>query len=297
MSTEIDTDRLTMMDEANTYWHTLREKVPSDPGFSLDLDDAQYSPTSYGMVYKNGRYDKIDPSIPRRDELVAKYSWAIPSPEALRWILDRLDGQGIIEMGAGTGYWSALLTLGGADVVAFDKYPPDQAENWYHSEREEYRSTVTQEDVEEHEKRWGAFYDLGEKIAEDTKDSPNPFPVPPRPAGPQVGEANTRIRVIPGYRREIFFPVQQGSVEKLNAHRNRALLLSWPPYDTEFGHEALQAFPGDTLFYIGEGWGGCTANDAFYELLNEEWEEVEYCHDHISWSGIRDYLTMYRRKP
>jgi hypothetical protein len=102
--------------------------------------------------------------------------------------------------------------------------------------------------------------------------------------------------VVPGARRSIFFPVEQGSVEKLAQHRNRALLLSWPPYDKPFAYEALSAFPGDTLFYIGEGDGGCTGDDAFFRLLYEEWEEVEYCPDHISWSGIRDYLTLYRRK-
>jgi hypothetical protein len=294
--TTTDTDRLEMMDDANTYWQTLIEKVPHEDTYSLGPNEPNYTPTSHGLVYKDGRYDRIDDSIPRRDDLVAEYAWAIPCPNSLRWILDRLNGQGIIEMGAGTGYWAALLTLGGADVVAFDEYPPDQSENWFHSRREEYVGTVTQEDVDEYEKRWGSFYQLGENLAEETKDSPNPFPLIPRPAGPQIGEKRTRIRVVPGARRSIFFPVEQGSVEKLAQHRNRALLLSWPPYDKPFAYEALSAFPGDTLFYIGEGDGGCTGDDAFFRLLYEEWEEVEYCPDHISWSGIRDYLTLYRRK-
>jgi hypothetical protein len=299
LSTEIDTDRLAMMDEANTYWQTLREKVPSDHGqFSAyGHDEGQYTPTTYGLILdKDGHFSHIDQSIPRRDDLVVEYAWAIPSPEALRWILERLGGQGIIEMGAGTGYWSALLTLGGADVVAFDEYPPDQTENWFHTPREEYLATVSQQDVDDYNKRWGALDQTNQELVELTKDSENPFPRIPLPEGPQVGDTQKRMRPIPGHRRTIFFPVQRGSFEKLTEHRNRALLLSWPPYDDSFAYEVLEAFPGDTLFYIGEGDGGCTGDDAFFHLLYEDWEEVDYCRDHISWSGIRDHLTMYRRK-
>lgn len=292
--TQTDNDRLEMMDEANTYWQTLIEKIPHDDSLSL-YPGSGYTPSSYGLVYKDGRYDRL-PNLPTRDELVSEFSWAIPCPTSLRWILERLNGQGVIEMGAGTGYWSALLTLGGADVVAYDEAPPDQAENWFHSDHETYRHTVTQEDVDAYNERWGGFNKLAEDLVEMTKDSENPYPAMPAPQGPQVGTKTDRSRVVPGFRRTIFFPVQEGSVEKLAEHRNRALLLCWPPHGTSLAHDALKAFPGDTLFFIGEGDGGCTGDDDFFRLLYEEWEEIDTCPSHISWSGIRDYLTLYRRK-
>jgi len=56
-----------------------------------------------------------------RDKLVTRYSWAIPTEEALREIAELSP---IVEMGAGTGYWSCLLKRMGADVVAYDRAPP-----------------------------------------------------------------------------------------------------------------------------------------------------------------------------
>lgn len=52
--------------------------------------------------------------------LVQKYSWAIPSCEALRALARRSP---LVEIGAGTGYWAWLLRQMGADVVAYDIEP------------------------------------------------------------------------------------------------------------------------------------------------------------------------------
>ena len=56
-----------------------------------------------------------------RDRLVSRYSWAIPTEEALRQIAELSP---IVEMGAGTGYWTMLLKRMGADVTAYDRAPP-----------------------------------------------------------------------------------------------------------------------------------------------------------------------------
>lgn len=56
-----------------------------------------------------------------RDDLVSRYSWAIPTEEALRQIAGLSP---IVEMGAGTGYWASLLKKMGADIVAYDRAPP-----------------------------------------------------------------------------------------------------------------------------------------------------------------------------
>ncbi len=47
------------------------------------------------------------------------YAWAIPTDEALATIAKYSP---IIEIGAGTGYWAALLQERGTDVLAFDIY-------------------------------------------------------------------------------------------------------------------------------------------------------------------------------
>lgn len=56
-----------------------------------------------------------------REKLVTKYAWAVPNEEVLQEIAQYSP---LIEIGAGTGYWSRLLEDRGADIVAFDTKPP-----------------------------------------------------------------------------------------------------------------------------------------------------------------------------
>ena len=62
----------------------------------------------------------------RRRELVARFAWAIPAPAALAAVAETGP---LVEVGAGTGYWAALLRELGADVVATD---PAAGANPYH---------------------------------------------------------------------------------------------------------------------------------------------------------------------
>jgi hypothetical protein len=66
----------------------------------------------------------------RRRELASLFSWAIPTGEAIE-LVARYGP--LVECGAGMGYWSALLSARGADVLAFDAAPPGRkARNAYH---------------------------------------------------------------------------------------------------------------------------------------------------------------------
>jgi hypothetical protein len=75
-----------------------------------------------------------------RERLIAKYAWAIPSPEALDAIAAL--GRPIVEMGAGTGYWSSLLGGMGLKITAFDRRPPDRLPNPWHSPSREVWTEV-----------------------------------------------------------------------------------------------------------------------------------------------------------
>lgn len=78
-------------------------------------------------------------------------------------------------------------------------------------------------------------------------------------------------------------------------HPDRALLLCWPPYNTPMAYEALQAYRGQTVIYVGEGHSGCTGDDRFHELLSAEWERVaEY--GIPQWDNMCDDVTVYRRR-
>jgi hypothetical protein len=80
----------------------------------------------------------------RRRELAALFAWAIPDAGALA-VLARYAP--LLECGAGTGYWAALLRASGVDVEATDLTPPGTAENPYHDIRRRPWSKVRAADA------------------------------------------------------------------------------------------------------------------------------------------------------
>jgi hypothetical protein len=70
----------------------------------------------------------------RRRELAAIFAWAIPDQAALATVARHGP---LLECGAGTGYWAALLADHGADVIATDISPAssDNGANVFHAHR------------------------------------------------------------------------------------------------------------------------------------------------------------------
>lgn len=56
------------------------------------------------------------------------------------------------------------------------------------------------------------------------------------------------------------------------------LLLCWPYMDA-MAFRALRVFQGRRVVYVGEGHGGCTASDKFFDLLNRKWEQRAHDND------------------
>lgn len=73
-----------------------------------------------------------------RTELTRKYSWAIPTHEALNIIKQYSP---IIEIGAGTGYWAKMLEDIGCDILPIDTNPPTLGENLF-GHKIEYTSII-----------------------------------------------------------------------------------------------------------------------------------------------------------
>jgi hypothetical protein len=89
--------------------------------------------------------------------------------------------------------------------------------------------------------------------------------------------------------------VLPGGVEVLAQHAGRALFLCWPGYRDTFAGEALAAYSGSVLIYVGEGPGGNTADQAFFDRLRRDWAAGE----RIAiprWSGAHDALSIYYRQ-
>ena len=62
------------------------------------------------------------------------YSWGVPNDAALSCIARIAGATGVVEVGAGTGYWAAALHGRGVDVRAYDAAPVDcaTAHNGHH---------------------------------------------------------------------------------------------------------------------------------------------------------------------
>ena len=97
------------------------------------------------------------------------------------------------------------------------------------------------------------------------------------------------------FKRREFVPILPGTPETLSQHPDRTLFLCWPPM-SDMAESCLQHYPGRTVIYIGEGDGGCTADDAFFARLEAEWDEVVDLAI-PQWEYIHDALTVYQRKP
>ena len=69
--------------------------------------------------------------VAMRNYSIARYAFAIPTDQALDGIRLRSPG-GVVEIGAGTGYWARALDQRGVDVEAFDIEPaPSPANTWF----------------------------------------------------------------------------------------------------------------------------------------------------------------------
>lgn len=179
----------------------------------------------------------------------ARLAWAVPTTEALEAIRDAADGRRIVEIGAGRGYWSHLLSEFGAEVRAFDTHGPRTDGNNYTEVEPIHRYRL-------------------------------PFQV------------SGRIASIVANLPEFFHPVESGGPDR--AADGDLLFLCWPPM-SDMARVAVECFEGDTIAYIGEDRGGCTADDDFHRVMCDDWREVRVVYI-PTWPGIYDALTIYRRR-
>ena len=97
------------------------------------------------------------------------------------------------------------------------------------------------------------------------------------------------------------FKLFYSRIRKLNAveavikYPTNVLLMCWPSYLDNYAINALQLFNGDKFIFIGEDKYGCTANDAFFDYLEEKWTLAKKINIQ-NWYGIYDTLNFYERK-
>ena len=94
------------------------EEDPPWPDVGLDLPPLTGNP----LLEARRRHGAIGRDHPLRQQLVRRYAYGIPTTEALDAVAAAAPS-GIVEVGAGTGYWARLLHDRGVEVVAL-RPPP-----------------------------------------------------------------------------------------------------------------------------------------------------------------------------
>lgn len=206
----------------NPYWEIIRY-LPLD-----NMPPPWHQRPEPMLHWLGGDYLRDEPRyFADRFDMCGTYSWSICSPGDITWLKEILAGRGVVEAGAGGGYWAWQMEQAGISIAAYEPNEP--------------------------------------------------------------GPGN-------GYARRTWTTILPGDHSVPGRHPDRALFLCWPSYADGWAAQALACYTGDLLIYAGEGEGGCTADDSFFELLDAGWEEISDSPAHISYWGIHDYLTAYRRK-
>jgi hypothetical protein len=87
------------------------------------------------------------------------------------------------------------------------------------------------------------------------------------------------------------------AVAAARKHRDRALVLCWPPFDDDAAsYAALRAYRGEVVVYIGERDEGATGSVRFHRELALNWT-LEKELDLPRWPRLRDRLMVYQRNP
>lgn len=106
---------------SNPYWEIIRQ-------MPLDTISAWYG---HGRPEPDGYFLAPDGTrlIADRHTLCATFAWSIPSPGDIAWIRKALRGRGVVEAGAGGGYWAWQLAQSGVRVAAYE--PADWRANHF----------------------------------------------------------------------------------------------------------------------------------------------------------------------
>jgi hypothetical protein len=123
-----------------------------------------------------------------------------------------------------------------------------------------------------------------------------------RLAGGTCLAVDTAIRyereLYPFKRNHITDTVFWSDFKNMAQYSDYTLFLCWPPHKTSMAYDALRAYNGNTVLYIGEGTDGATGDDRFHDFLDNSGEWVEDVENYIElpqWYGIHDGLSIYHR--
>ena len=204
-----------------------------------------------------------------RQAYLERHGCAAWTEAALARIRLHAGESGVLELGAGLGHWARALRARGVDVRAFDDM---------------------------------SLLPLG------PSRRPDPLLVEP-------GDVDSVLRGRRGRRRRLQRSgdgatggaggderAGHGGGKVLALHpppdvhslHARALLLVFPD-PGPMAHDALSAYRGRTLVYVGEARAGCNADDAFFDALESDRWQLEATEELSPFPGNHEKLYVFRR--
>lgn len=163
-----------------------------------------------------------------RQDFLARYGCTGWTEDVIVHLLNLAENRGFVEIGAGNGQWSRVLT---------DRYNQSDAKK---QQKKKFDFVLAYDDMSQ------------------------------LPLNPEIYHERTQ----PNH--DYFFKVQEcdtpEAVLQQWACRGRVLLLVFPPPDSDMAFRTVKAYAetsplNDTIVYVGEGRGGASANDEFFDYL------------------------------
>lgn len=75
-----------------------------------------------------------------------------------------------------------------------------------------------------------------------------------------------------------------------------SIFFCWPTYTQEWAFSQLQAHQPKRVLYVGEGLGGCCAEDKFFDFLETNYIELEDLPKILSHKNIHDNFRIWEKK-
>lgn len=254
----------------------LRTEFKNDYEEAIRSIDSSASLCGRWDPYNSRGSDKLRAA---RSELCARFAWAIPCPAAIWTIHDVVTKNGlagIIEIGAGTGYWAYCLKQVGVDCICVDSFA-------WHAHRA---------------KQWHPVERGGPPAASKHPDRALFLCWPPMTT--HKAEAGRVWRRQPKYETTLPWNSPERDAEYkafCAAHGDwswwhKQVALRCGP--TNMGGASIARYTGEWVIYVGESEGGCTGDDTMFELLRRDFTLVERAPVY-QYDGIHDELCVYRR--
>ncbi|WP_370353089.1 hypothetical protein [Catenulispora sp. EB89] len=108
---------------ANPYWQIIRN-LPTETRAAIT------GPTTMWLSAPADVRERAVVAGLDRGALSRRYSWSIPSPGDIAWIRATVGARGVVEPGAGGGYWAWLMRAAGIDTLAYDPFPASTANGY-----------------------------------------------------------------------------------------------------------------------------------------------------------------------